>query len=96
MPAFTSIKNAGPDALLSYICIRFHFSFMLTASSWFDTVHSFNDLQEQFPGISEILILWLQNYKGKGFVEIEGIGDEMEASNILEKSIKSYRERQTF
>jgi len=65
-------------------------------NSWFDTVHSFNDLQEQFPGISEILTSWLQNYKGKGFVEIEGIGDEMEASNILEKSIKSYRERQTF
>ena len=62
-------------------------------NSWFDTVHSLGDLHEQFPGISEILITWLENYKGEGFVEIEGIGDENEANNILNQSIESYREQ---
>jgi len=68
----------------------------INPDSWFDTVHSLNDLHEQFPGISEILVLWLQHYKGEGFVEVVGVGDEIEANNILKQSIEAYIELQKY
>jgi len=58
--------------------------------SWFHAVHSLEDLQVQFPGALEILVTWLQNYKGEGIMEIQYAGDGAEAMKLLKKSMRSY------
>jgi inorganic pyrophosphatase len=60
-------------------------------NSWFYGVHNYDSLQSEYPGIVEILITWLQNYKGDGVVEIIEMGDEEEAERILQASIKAYQ-----
>ena len=58
--------------------------------SWFHAVHSLQDLQAHFPGVLEILVTWLQNYKGEGVMELQYTGDETETMELLEKSMRTY------
>ena len=58
--------------------------------SWFWNVHTLDDLNIQFPGISEILSIWLRSYKGGTIVTIQGIEDEIEAEKILHRAIESF------
>ncbi len=58
--------------------------------SWFYKVHSLDDLNRYFPGITDILVQWLINYKGPGIVIFEGFGDEYEANKVLEKAIQGF------
>ena len=60
--------------------------------SWFYAVHSLEDLKTQFPGALNILITWLENYKGEGVMEIQYAGDETEAMELLEKSMRTYEQ----
>ena len=58
--------------------------------SWFYAVHSLEDLQTLFPGALDILITWLENYKGPGIMEIQSIGGETEAMELLGKSMRTF------
>lgn len=58
--------------------------------SWFGSVRTMVELDEQFPGVSEILKIWIENYKGEGLVEITGYMDVFEATALFEHSIESF------
>lgn len=47
---------------------------------------SIKELDEHFPGITEILELWFTNYKGKGKIISNGFGDLAEAEKILNQA----------
>jgi inorganic pyrophosphatase len=53
----------------------------------FSELNSLSELQEDFPGATEILRLWFLNYKGPGEMEVIGWGDELEARAMLERSM---------
>ena len=59
--------------------------------SWFSEVHSIEDLESDFPGVTEILSVWMENYKGKEIVKIEGVLGQEAAEALLEESIRSYK-----
>lgn len=61
--------------------------------SWFYNVYSLEDLNSAYPGVTQILSIWLENYKGVNRVEIQGIGDESDANRILKNSIEGYSNR---
>jgi inorganic pyrophosphatase len=52
---------------------------------------SIEELDERFPGISQILELWFTNYKGNGKMEAKGFGDLEEAEKILNEASKQYQ-----
>ena len=59
--------------------------------SHFSEIDNMVQLEEQFPGIREILVLWFDNYKGPGNnVEILDVGDVERAWEILNESIRDY------
>lgn len=62
--------------------------------SWFRHVHTLEDLQSAFPGITEILVTWFGSYKGPGMVIIESVGNEVEAWRIFNEAVKAYSNRQ--
>jgi len=60
--------------------------------SHFGRVHNLDQLDQYFPGVSTIIELWFDHYKGPANnVEILGIGDAARAGEILNASIKAYR-----
>ncbi len=59
--------------------------------SWFGTVHTLEDLQELFPGVIPILTEWFGSYKGENRVEIQSVGNEVIAADILQRSIQAYQ-----
>ncbi len=50
------------------------------------------ELQERFPGVTEIVETWFANYKGPGEMETRGLGDAQEAERILEAAIEAFDE----
>jgi inorganic pyrophosphatase len=61
--------------------------------SWFYSVETVEQLTTQFPGIIDILTVWLANYKGEGVIEIESVKEYNEAFDILMKAVDSFRNR---
>ncbi len=59
--------------------------------SWFGGVYSIDDLESHFPGVIKILSVWMENYKGKDIVNIEGVLGPETAEALLEESIRSYQ-----
>lgn len=59
-------------------------------NSNFDSVHTLIDLEEQFPGIVDILVLWLDHYKGNDAMQIESVANENAAQAILDAAIKAF------
>ena len=55
-------------------------------------VNSLDELNEQYNGVSEIIQLWFENYKGKGLMESKGFGDKATAQDILKEAIEAYQE----
>jgi inorganic pyrophosphatase len=55
------------------------------------TIQSFSELEVNYPGVLEIISTWFSNYKGKGKMEVTGIGNEKEAMLVLKKAIEAYR-----
>jgi inorganic pyrophosphatase len=47
---------------------------------------SIEELDERFPGITQILELWFTNYKGNGKMKSNGFGDREEAERILNEA----------
>ncbi len=60
-----------------------------TFDKTFESVNSINDLKKNFPGIIEIVQIWLENYKG-GFIEITNIQGRKNANNYIFNSKNSY------
>ena len=63
-----------------------------TLDTTFEEVNSVNDLKKNFPGIIEIIQLWLENYKG-GFIEITNIQGRKNANNYILNSKNSYKKK---
>ena len=53
--------------------------------------NSLQELDEQFPGISNILESWFVNYKGPGKIKSIGFAGTDEARSILQKAIDQYQ-----
>jgi inorganic pyrophosphatase len=55
-------------------------------------VNSYKDLNKNYPGIIDIMKLWLLNYKGTGKVKVISVNDEKEAMRYLKKANDDYIE----
>jgi inorganic pyrophosphatase len=51
---------------------------------------SIEELDEKFPGITQILELWFTNYKGTGKMKSNGFGDLEEAERILNAAAEQF------
>jgi inorganic pyrophosphatase len=58
--------------------------------STFWEVNSIPELQTKYPGVLDIIQIWIANYKGPGAVEIQGVGDVDEAWDVLNAGIAAY------
>ncbi|TVQ19849.1 MAG: inorganic diphosphatase [Bacteroidetes bacterium] len=58
---------------------------------WHYDIYTLEELDESYPGVIEILSAWLVNYKGPGIVELLGVSDESAATEILQKSVRSFQ-----
>lgn len=56
----------------------------------FYSLTSMEELDDNYKGVSSILSLWFENYKGPGKMKFQEFGNKDEAMNILESSIKAY------
>ena len=52
--------------------------------------NSLKELDEQFPGIKEILEQWFTNYKGNGKIKSNGFGNLEEAEKILKEASEQF------
>jgi inorganic pyrophosphatase len=59
-------------------------------NDWHYSIFTLEDLEEQYPGILEIISMWLMNYKSPGIVELLGVENEIVAHDILNRFIKAY------
>ena len=65
----------------------------LIAVSIDSPLHNIRDIEElnkNYPGITEILRLWFTNYKGPGKLESKGFGNRKVAIDLLKKAINEY------
>ena len=60
-------------------------------NSTLQNIGNLNDLDQNYPGISEIIKLWFENYKGNGKMQFMGFGNKQEALQMLEESKKHYQ-----
>jgi inorganic pyrophosphatase len=58
--------------------------------SWFWNIYTLEELKSKFPGVLEVLTTWISNYKGDGIIQLQYVGDEQEAKNILDQAIHSF------
>ncbi len=58
--------------------------------STFWEVDSIAELQAKYPGVIDIMQIWIKNYKGPGVMEILGVGEVDEAMGILNAGIAAY------
>lgn len=65
----------------------------VTTNSHFDLVNNMEELDQYFRGVSTIIEIWFDNYKGPdNSVEILGLNDAERAWEILQDSIDKYNE----
>lgn len=55
------------------------------------SIESFSELEDNYPGVKEIISTWFSNYKGKGMMEVRGTGNEKDAMDVLKKAIEAYQ-----
>ena len=60
-----------------------------TGSPLFE-INSIEQLNEEYPGISEILKIWFSNYKGAGETQVKGFDGPDVARDILAQAIDAY------
>jgi inorganic pyrophosphatase len=53
-------------------------------------VNSFEMLANEYPGVIDIVKLWLLHYKGPGIVEVLSVSDEKEAFRYLKEAHEKY------
>ncbi|TXB66661.1 inorganic diphosphatase [Vicingus serpentipes] len=57
----------------------------------FYLVNSIDELKQSFNGALDIVTTWFSNYKGPGKMEIQTVAEKERADEILEASIKAYK-----
>ena len=57
--------------------------------------NSLKELDEQFPGIKEILEQWFVNYKGNGKMKSNGFGNLEEAEKILKEASEQFEKAES-
>lgn len=58
----------------------------------FKDVETIEALQEQYPGVVDIVKIWFDNYKGPdGEIEVQGIMSSKEATKVLNQAISHYK-----
>jgi inorganic pyrophosphatase len=57
------------------------------------SVNSIAELNEKFPGITEILKIWFTNYKGNGKIEVKGFDEKNVADEILESAVSEFEKK---
>jgi inorganic pyrophosphatase len=63
------------------------------AGDVFDKVDSIDDLDVEFPGVTNIVETWFANYKGQGKVEIDGFASRKKANKVLARALEDYKDR---
>lgn len=58
---------------------------------WFGHITSLQQLENEFPGVVEILSTWLANYKGKDVVQLLSVEDEHYANKVLQEAIEAFK-----
>ncbi|MEE2939288.1 MAG: inorganic diphosphatase [Planctomycetota bacterium] len=59
----------------------------------FDEVASIEELDERFPGATEILATWFASYKGPGETQLTGFDGPKKAAALIEEAISDYAAR---
>ncbi|MBT6347504.1 MAG: inorganic diphosphatase [Nitrospina sp.] len=62
----------------------------VSKNSPFYKIDSIKELDQKYPGVSNILELWFENYKGEGEMESRGFFDVETAESILQKASDYY------
>ena len=57
-------------------------------------ISDITELDEVYPGISQILDIWFSNYKGPGVMKSKGFGDRKDANSILSSAMTQYQENE--
>lgn len=63
----------------------------IQAGSPLDKVESLEQLQAEYKGITDIIEIWFNNYKGPGMLESKGFSNKEKANIILQSSITAYQ-----
>ena len=58
--------------------------------SHFEKLHTIEDLENYYPGVLEILKIWLSNYKGPGKVEVLSVQNNLPANIYLKEATMGY------
>ena len=53
-------------------------------------IHSYEMLEDEYPGVVDIIKLWLSHYKGPDRIQILSVGDEREAVRYLKSAHRDY------
>lgn len=61
--------------------------------SWFYDIHTLSDLEISYPGVTQILAIWLENYKGGNRVQVLEIGDKSEADALIKRAVEGHLNR---
>ena len=64
----------------------------VSPTSAFSELYSIKELNQQFPGVTQILETWFVNYKSVGEMRSLGFEEVDQAESILQKALKSYQE----
>jgi len=62
--------------------------------STFWEVNNLTELQAKYPGVLDIVQIWIENYKGPGAMVVTGIDDVDEAWEVLNAGIDAYNSNQ--
>ncbi len=57
---------------------------------WAEDITTLQQLKTAYPGLTNILITWWSNYKGKGIMEYLGMDDERVALRVLQEAHAEY------
>jgi len=55
--------------------------------------NSIKELNDKFPGVTEIVEIWFSNYKGPGKMESLGYGNKKQAREALQESIEAFQKQ---
>ena len=63
----------------------------IAADAPFSAIKTMDELDKIHAGVSQIIQLWFENYKGPGKIKSRGFGDRNEALKLLEKAQIAYQ-----
>ncbi|MBF0198874.1 MAG: inorganic diphosphatase [Planctomycetes bacterium] len=64
----------------------------VTPNSSFSHIHSIDELNQQYPGVLQIIELWFSHYKGPNKMAAKGFVGPDKAYHILQESISAYKQ----